>query len=186
MRKLKLQMQVSIDGFVAGPNGEMDWMEWNWGDDINAYVGAITEPISTIIIGRKLAEGFIPYWKDAAEKDEPIKGAMKLNATPKVVFTKTLDNNPWENTTLANDPLEEEIAKLKAEEGGDIIAYGGGTFVSALIKAGLIDEYYLLVNPTIIGKGMPIFGEVTEKKSLTLVGAKAFECGITALHYEKK
>ncbi|MFP9097853.1 dihydrofolate reductase family protein [Flavobacterium sp. RHBU_24] len=185
MRKVKLQMQVSIDSFVAGPNGEMDWVEWNWGDDINAYVGAITEPVSTIIIGRKLAEGFIPYWKDAAEKDEPIKGAEKLNATPKVVFTKTLESNPWENTILAKGPLEDEIAKLKAEEGGDIIAYGGGTFVSSLIKAGLIDEYYLLVNPTIIGKGMPVFEEVTEKKPLKLIESKAFDCGITALHYTK-
>lgn len=185
MRKLKLQMQLSVDGFVAGPNGEMDWMEWNWGDDINDYVGAITEPVSTIIIGRKLAEGFIPYWKDAAEKDEPIKGAEKFNTTPKVVFTKTMDSNPWENTHLATGTLEDEIAKLKSETGGDIIAYGGGTFVSSLIKAGVIDEYYLLVNPTIIGKGMPIFSEISEKNALKLIEAKAFECGITALHYIK-
>lgn len=186
MRKLKLQMQVSIDGFVAGPKGEMDWMKWNWGDDINAYVGDITKNISTIIIGRKLAEGFIPYWDDAAKKEEPIKGAEELSSTPKVVFTHTLKEHHWPNTTLATGSLEEEIAKLKAEDGGDIIAYGGGTFVSSLITAGLIDEYFLLVNPTAIGNGMPIFAQRTEKLSLTLVEAKAFDCSITALHYKKQ
>ncbi|MCC6412607.1 MAG: dihydrofolate reductase family protein, partial [Saprospiraceae bacterium] len=65
MRKLKLQVQTSIDGFIAGPNGEMDWVNQNWGDDINAYVTAITEPVDTILLGRKLAEGFIPYWTGA-------------------------------------------------------------------------------------------------------------------------
>ena len=72
MRKLKLQVQMSIDGFIAGPNGEMDWMNVNWGDDINNYVANITEPIDTIVLGRKLAEGFIPYWAGvAANPDNP-------------------------------------------------------------------------------------------------------------------
>lgn len=186
MRKLKLQVQISIDGFIAGPNGEMDWMEWNWGDDINAYVGAITEAADTIVIGRKLAEGFIPYWDDAAKKDEPVKGAKEINSMPKVVFTKTITEHNWPNTSLATGSLEEEIATLKAEDGADIIAYGGGTFVSSLIKAGLIDEYYLLVNPTAVGIGLPIFAEHTGKLTLQLIEAKAFDCGITALHYQNK
>jgi len=175
---------MSVDGFIADADDKMDWMEWNWGDDINAYVGGITDDVSTIVIGRKLAEGFIPYWQEATEKPEPEKGADKINKMPKVVFTNTLTTHNWPNTTLATGSLEEEIAKLKDGEGGDIIAYGGGTFVSSLIKAGLIDEYYLLVNPTIIGTGMPIFKERADKLELKMIEAKAFDCGITVLHYQ--
>lgn len=182
MRKLKLQVQISIDGFIGGSAGEMEWMEWNWGEDINNYVGNITENMDTIILGRKLAEGFIPYWDNAAKGEEAVPGADKLSSTPKVVFSHTLTAHNWPNTTLATGDLTEEVNKLKAQEGGDIIAYGGAGFVSALIESGLIDDYFLLVNPTAIGKGLPIFSGKTQLK---LIEAKAFDCGIVALHYTK-
>jgi dihydrofolate reductase len=186
MRTLKLQVQISIDGFIAGPNGEMDWMTWNWDDSLKEYVGKLTEPLSTIVLGRKLAEGFIPYWEQAAQGPEPQEGSEKLSSTPKVVFTKTLnDTGDWKDTVLAKGNLEDEIAKLKAEDGGDIIAYGGGTFVASLIKANLIDEYHLFVNPVAVGSGMPIFNTLDTKRPLQLVKASGFDCGITVLHYKK-
>jgi dihydrofolate reductase len=184
MRKLKLQVQISIDGFIAGPNGEMDWMAWNWGEDIGAYVTALTAPVDTIVLGRKLAEGFIPYWDAAANGTEPVPGADKMSSTPKVVFTTTLTEHQWPLTTLAHN-LAEDIAKLKASEGGDIIAYGGANFVSNLIKEGLVDEFFLFVNPAALGTGMPIFAALTEKQPLQLKDATAFSCGITVLHYTK-
>lgn len=188
MRKLKLQVQMSVDGYIAGPNGEMDWMELNWGDDVKQYVDAITEPVDCIVLGRKLAEGFIPHWANvAADPENPdVSSGKKFTDTAKVVFTKTLDQSTWDNTVLAKGDLVDEITQLKAQEGRDIIAYGGATFVSALIKRGLIDEFHLLVNPTAIGQGMPIFEELDNRQALTLIDAVPFECGIVALHYELK
>ena len=176
---------MSVDGFIAGPNGEMDWMIWNWDDKIKAYVNDLTEPVDTIILGRKLAEGFIPYWANvAANPDDPeYTAGKKFTDTPKVVFTKTLNQSEWAGTTIASGDLEKEIKNLKLQDGKDIIAYGGATFVSALIKAGLIDEYHLFINPVALGSGMAIFQDLDQRQNLTLVKSQLFDCGITVLHY---
>ena len=183
MRKLKLQVQISVDGFIAGPNGEMDWLTFNWDEGLMKYVGDITDPVDTIILGRKLAEGFIPTWA-SRPKDEP--GAEKMVSTPKVVFTRTLATSGWDNTTLAAGDLTEEINNLKSQDGGDIIAYGGANFTSNLITAGLIDELHLFVNPVILGKGLPIFQEIDGKQNLELKNSQAFPCGIVVLCYATK
>lgn len=182
MRKLKLQVQISLDGFIAGPNGEMDWMIWDWDDNLKNDVSQITERVDCIILGRNLAEGFIPYWTSHPEEE----GAAKINETPKIVFTNTLDRCEWANTTLAKGDLIEQITKLKNQDGNDIIVYGGAAFVSSLIKSGLVDEYYLLVEPTAIGTGLSIFNSLDSKLSLTLKKSKSFGCGITLLSYETK
>ena len=186
MRKLKLQVQITIDGFITGQNGQMSWMCFPWTDDVTSYVREMTETVDTIILGRKLAEGFIPHWENVAQdpKNPEYEGGLKYTSTPKVVFTKTLEKSIWNNTTIANGELIEEITNLKNENGGDIIVYGGGTFVSALIKNKLIDELYLFVNPSIIGTGMPIFRELTEMQKFSVLNVKHFECGIIALIYK--
>jgi dihydrofolate reductase len=188
MRKLKLQVQMTVDGYVAGPNGEMDWMVWNWDDALKQYVDAITAPVDCIVLGRRLAAGFIPHWAAvAANPDDPENAAgRKFTDTHKVVFTNTLEKSEWPNTVLAQGDLADEIARLKAQDGSDIMVYGGATFVSALIKEGLIDEYHLFVNPAAIGNGMPIFRELDSQLELTLVKATAFDCGIVVLHYVPK
>ena len=188
MRKLKLQVQMTVDGYIAGLNGEMDFMAWNWDDELKQYVKDITEPVDCIILGRKLAEGFIPYWATvAANPDNPeFTAGKKFTDTHKVVFTKTLDKSEWDNTVLAKGVLIDEITKLKNQDGKDIIAYGGATFVSALIKQGLIDEFHLFINPTAIGNGMTIFKELDSKQNLTLVKSISFDCGIVILNYEPK
>lgn len=180
MRKLKLQVQISTDGFIAGPNGEMDWLTMNWGEDVMTYVGGLTEPVDTILLGRKLAEGFIPAWQSRTE--EP--GAQKMNDTSKVVFSKTLEHIDGKNATVNNGDLVDEVTALKNEAGGDIIAYGGGEFVSSLIRNNLIDEYHLFVNPVALGKGMAIFGALDTKLNLKLVEARPFDCGIVLMHYQ--
>ena len=187
MRKLKLQIQMSIDGYIAGPNGEMDWMVWNWDEALKQYVKDITEPVDCIVLGRKLAEGFIPYWASNPE----LEGADKMNNTDKVVFTQTLNNSDpiitgWNNTVLAKGDLVEEINMLKSQTGKDIIAYGGANFVSALIKQGLVDEFHLFINPTILGDGMAIFKALESKQNLALVKSTSFKCGIVILNYESK
>lgn len=180
MRKLKLQVQMTVDGFIGGPNGEMDWVIFNWDDALKNYVKELTEPVDCIVLGRKLAQGFIPYWTSHPEQE----GADIFVNTPKVVFTKTLEQSEWENTVLAKGELADEINNLKQQSGGDIIAYGGAAFVSSLIREGLIDEFHLLVNPVAIGSGLPIFNLLAGKQPLTLVKSTSFACGIVALQYE--
>jgi dihydrofolate reductase len=183
MRKVKLQMQVSVNGFVAGPNGEMDWMIWNWDDALKKYVIDLTGPVDCIIMGRKLAQGFIPYWADVAAKpeDPQFLFGKKMHDTHKVVFTKTLDKSIWENTVLAKGNLADEISDLKKQEGGDIIVYGGANYVSNLIEHGLIDELNLFINPAAVSNGMTIFNS---KTNLKLVKSTAFDCGIVVLKYQ--
>jgi len=183
MRKLKLQVQISVDGFISGLNGEMDWMITNWDKELNKYVEEITESVDCIVLGRKLAQGFIPYWASKPEGEDTF-GVDKINNTTKVVFTKTLDKSEWDNTILAKGDLVDEITILKKQEGKDIICYGGGTFVSELIKHGLIDEFNLLINPTAIGNGMTIFKGLEFNQKFKLLNTKSFECGVVAINYE--
>ncbi|WP_092461030.1 dihydrofolate reductase family protein [Thermoflavifilum thermophilum] len=184
MRKLKLQVQLSVDGFVGGPQGEMDWLEWNWDENIKQYVLDLTRPVDTIVLGRKLAEGFIPAWQSRLSDPHTADDfARKMVETPKVIFTRTLDQSVWENAVLAKGDLITEITRLKHQKGGDIIAYGGATFVSSLLRAGLIDEYFLFVNPVAIGKGLSIFHELDRKLNFRLIEAQPFDCGIVVLHY---
>jgi dihydrofolate reductase len=143
LRKLKLQVQMSVDGYIAGPNGEMDCMVWNWDDKLKNYVFELTEPVDTIILGRKMTDGFISYWSDImmTKPDDPFyEFSKKMIETPKVVFTKTLKKSQLVNTALATGNLTDEIIKLKSEKGMDIIVYGGATFDSSLIKAGLMNK----------------------------------------------
>ena len=188
MRKLKLQVQMTVDGCMAGPNGEMDWLTFDWDEALKQHVNALTEPVDCIVLGRKLAEGFIPHWAAvAADPDNPdFSAGTKFTNTHKVVFTRTLDQLEGTNTVLAKGDLVQEITNLKSQAGGDIIAYGGATFVAALIQHGLIDELHLFVNPTAIGNGRAVFGERGGRQALTLVKSNAFACGIVVLHYEPK
>lgn len=185
MRKLKLQVQITIDGYIAGPNSEMDWMTFPWNDDINAYVTAISEPMDTVLLGRKLAEGFIPHWASvAADPAHPEVEAGKIFVnTPKIVFSRTLDQIEWPNTTLAQGELSEVVNALKQQAGDDMMAYGGAEFVSSLIEANLIDEYHLFINPTAIGSGLRIF---TGRTNLSFLHSQAFDNGIVVLVYGKR
>jgi dihydrofolate reductase len=186
MRKLKLQVQMTIDGYIAGRNGESDWMSFDWSDDIKKYVGNLTKPVDTILLGKNLASGFIPHWAAVASDDQnPEKDAgITFTETPKIVFSKTLKTSEWDNTVVENGDIVEKVNALKLQSGGDIIAYGGGKFVSSLIKEQLIDEFHLFVNPAILGKGMPIFQDVDIMQKMSLVSAQSFECGIVVLVYK--
>lgn len=188
MRKLKLQMQISIDGFVARPNGMLDWMTFTVDDPLIKYVNDFTDAGDTILLGRKMTDGFVNYWTSVVLKgpDNPEYAfARKMVDTPKIVFTKTLDESPWANTVLAKGDLVEEIKTLKAQDGKDIIVYGGAGFVTSLIKANLIDEYHLFVNPAMIGKGLRIFDEIGNTRKLQLENATGFTNGVAVLFYGK-
>ena len=183
MRKLKLQVQMSVDGFVGGPNGELDWMTWDMDDKIGGYINALTDSSDTILLGRKMTGGFVNYWESVKPDSPEYDFAQKMVGYPKVVFTKTLDESPWANTTLAKGDIVDEVNALKAQDGKNIIVYGGAGFVSSLIENGLIDEYNLFINPVAIGKGLTIFGKVPDAFQMKLIEATPYECGITVNRY---
>lgn len=184
MRKLKLQVQMSIDGFVAGPNGELDWMTWEMDDKAKKFVNDLTDSVDTILLGRKMTEDFISYWTSVKPESEQYLFARKMVEKPKYVFSKTLTNCNWENTKILNGDLTEEINKIKSQNTGkDIIVYGGASFVSSLIKNNLIDEYYLIINPAAIGKGLSIFNGIESNLRLKLVKSTSFDNGKVVNQY---
>jgi dihydrofolate reductase len=188
-RKLKLHVHMSIDGFIAGPNNENDWIDFFWDEKLKEFENRLHEPVDTILLGRNMTNEFISYWSNIINnpEDPEYSFAKKMIDTPKIVFTKTLNKSEWINTEISTGDLKEEIVKLKSQEnGGDIIVYGGASFDSSLIKENLIDEYILLVNPVAIGNGKPIFKNLYEIRKLTLIESIAFNSGTVLLHYEVK
>ncbi len=184
MRKLKLQMVMSLDGFVKGDHSGAD-IEW----DKEAWQFCIDnlKNVDAIVLGRNTAEGFIPHWKGVADnpKDSDYKLGKPLTDIPKVVFSKKLKTSKWDNTTIVKGDIVKEIKALKRRKGKDMIVYGGHSFVSSLIKSGLIDEYFLLINPFAYGSGEPIFNLLKNNLALKLEKCKPFSCGIVLLHYKK-
>lgn len=179
-------MQMTINGYVAGPNGENDWMTWNPDDEFLGFIKSHFDSSDTLLLGRKLADGFIEHWENTAVSNPNHPFAKKIVDTPKVVFTKTLDQSKWNNTTLAKGALAEEIDKLKKQNGKDITVMGGAGFVSALIKENLIDEYNLIINPTAMGGGMTIFNSLDEIRKFTPTASKLYSGGKTVLSFKPK
>lgn len=184
MRKLKLQMQQTVDGYVAGINGELDWMQFEMDEELLQLITSLTDTSDTILLGRKMTEAFINYWENVVnnQPDSPeFSFAEKMVNIPKIVFSKTLKSIEGKNTTLENGDLVTAINQLKNKPGKDILVYGGANFVSSLLKNNLIDELNLFVKPIAIGKGMEIF---VDRTNLKLVNAKAFQCGEVVLQYK--
>lgn len=183
MRKLKLQMQMTINGYVAATNGKSDWMTWNPDEEFIQFLVSLLATSDNLLLGRKTAEMIIPFWNNMAVENPAHPFAAKIVDIPKIVFTNTLDKSIWNNTVVANGNLAEEIAKLKTQNGKDILVFGGAEFVSSLIKEGLIDEYHLIVNPTTIGSGLTIFNSIDGVKKFEPINAKLFSGGKTVLSY---
>ncbi len=200
MRKLILEVQVSIDGYIAETDGKTDWMLWNWGPEwkwcsgLRKYHTDLTKSADCIFLSRKIEEElFIAHWRKVTEHpDDPQYAfARHITDTHKVVFTKTLgksDTIPggWNNASIAKGGLTNEINQLKSQNGKEIIVYGGATLVASLIKARLIDEFHILVNPVAIGNGLPIFNTLGSKQNMTLIQSESFTCGMVLLHYKSK
>lgn len=163
MRKLKLQVQMTLDGFVAGPNGEIDWI-WIGKPDEAILQKAIelADTCDTILLGRKMTGGFIDHWENvvdnqSASGEQPL--AQRMVNMRKIAFSRTQTAIKGRNLTVENGDMVSAVQALKKQPGKDIMVYGGATFVSSLISQNLIDEYYIFRRPVAIGKGLSIFKE---------------------------
>lgn len=187
MRKLKIQVQMSIDGFISGINGELDWLTNKWDSELKKYVYNLTRPVDCIIMGKNLAYNFIETWEKRLSNQKTGNSfARKMVETQKIVFSRTLKQIKGKNARLASGELDEEVNLLKKTKGRDIIAYGGVEFLSSLIRGGHVDEFNLFINPVILGEGRSIFTSMGNRLKLELVYSTHFDCGITALCYIPK
>jgi len=180
MRKLKLQMQITVDGFVAGPQGQLDWMTWNMDEKLIAFINHLTDTSDTILLGRKMTAGFVQYWEGVKPDSPEYEFARKMVDMPKVVFSKTVKSMEGKNVRVENGPIADAVNQLKSADGKDIVVYGGATFVTSLIENKLIDELNLFVNPIAIAEGMRIF---TGRTAMTLVGSVGYGSGIVVNTY---
>ncbi|RWA61007.1 dihydrofolate reductase family protein [Mesorhizobium sp.] len=191
MKKLILQMQMSVDGFV-GADEDHRWQLWEWGDDsdwddeLKQDFNAVFETVDTILLSRKMAEeGYLTHWGNAARKfpkDRFYAFAQRIVEAQKVVLSDRLRTSRWERTRVASGDLPREVNALMVGEGGNIAVFGGAGFASALIAARLVDEFQFFINPAVLGNGRRIFDQGGFAR-LKLIGSKAYACGMVVNRY---
>ncbi len=189
MKKLISFMHTSLDGFVAGPSGEMDWI--NVDEEIFDYAGDRTNGSDMALYGRVTYEMMEGYWPTAAEQPNASKHDIEhstwYNSVSKIILSKSLEGQNLKNTTIIGDNLLPKITALKHQGGNkEILVFGSPTAVHSLTALDLIDEYWIFVNPILLGSGIPLFRNVKERTKLKLLKSKAFKSGVVCLHYERQ
>ena len=182
MRKLSLQQLVSLDGYIL-EEGTDFWRWWEAqpnDDELDEFFVATLRRAATHIMGRVTYEAMAAHWPNSSAPVAPV-----MNDIPKVVFSKTLQSADWPETRIARGDTAEEIARLKAEPGGEIVAHGGARFVQSLTRLGVVDEYRLYVYPVAVGSGSSVFAAVEGLQPLRLASNTAFPSGAVELVYER-
>jgi dihydrofolate reductase len=188
MRKIIAALQVSLDGFIEGPNEELDWVD-SWEDPFD-----IIGNVDAFILGARMYPGYEQYWQAVLDNPRgplPFTGrpategevayAAFAGRTPHIVVSSTLQTLSWNNTRIVRDL--DEVRRLKDAPGKDMHAVGGATLVSSLMNAGLVDEIRLVVQPIVLGGGKALFKDVKARHSLTLLGARPVKAGAVSLTY---
>ena len=185
MRKIISFMHISLDGFVAGPNGELDWAKAD--EEIFNYVHKRISESDTALYGRVTYQMMEGYWTTAADKPTATKHDIEHSKwyakVHKVVLSKTLNDSVLTNTTIISNNLADRINEIKLQAGNDILLFGSPTATHSLIEQNLIDGYWLFVNPIILGRGIPLFKNIKDKIKLKLLTTRQFTCGVTELNY---
>ena len=181
-------MHTSLDGFVAGHNGEMDRINFN--DAMFDFVGTMTDEADTALYGRVTYEMMQSYWPTAGEQPNASKHDIEHSAwykkVSKVVLSKTMSADGLDNTIVISCGLAAKINEIKNQDGENILIFGSPKASHSLLKEGLVDEFWIFVNPVLLGNGIPLFKGVTETTKLELIETKIFACEVIALHYETK
>ncbi len=179
-------MHVSLDGFVGGPKGELDWVHVD--KDIFNYTGALTTEADIALYGRVTYDMMEAYWPTAANKPDAsphdIQHSDWYNKTEKVVISKSLKGKTLSNTRIISDNIAEEVSHLKEGTGKNILIFGSPSAAQTLMLENLIDDYWLFVNPVLLGQGIPLFKNIKEKIKLKLAFEHAFSSGVVCLHYQ--
>lgn len=185
MRKIVISLHTSLDGFVAGPNGEMDWIKID--DEIFDLVGKFTNEADTGLYGRVTYEMMEAYWPTAADQPGATKHDIEhsawYNSVQKVVISKSMKGQNIDKTTIISDNVAEEIQKLKNAGDKNIMIFGSPSAVHTLMEHNLVDEYWLFVNPILLGEGIPVFLNIRNRIALDLINVVSFTCGVTGLNY---
>ena len=185
MRKIISFMHISLDGFVAGPKGEMDWIKVN--EEIFDHVGKRISESDTALYGRVTFQMMENYWPSAGDKPTASKHDIDhskwYSKAHKIVLSKTIKEPGLTNTKIISDNLSDSIHAIKQQAGNEILLFGSPTATHSLIQLNLIDGYWLFVNPIILGRGIPLFVNIKEKTKLTLLTTQSFACGVTELNY---
>ena len=183
MRKIVMLNRVSLDGFFAGPNGEIDWFVPD--PEVDRATHEMMRP-DTLLLGRVTYQMFVSIWPNVAKDPNAPAGAKKLagelSQMTKVVFSKSLGEVTWENTRLVAVDVVREIKQLKEGTGADITIFGSGSIVQQLVAEGLMDEYLVILTPAILGTGKQLFKDV-KKTELKLLAERRFTSGNVLLHY---
>lgn len=187
MRKLIVSMNVTLDGFMAGPDCELDWHFNYWNEEMARCAGEQLREADTILLGRVTYNAMAKYWPskliDLVCPKEDIAFADMMNNCEKVVFSKALRDTTWNNSRLAKQSIQKEVIALKQQPGKNMIIYGSGSIVSALTRLSLIDEYILWLHPVVLGKGKLLFGDAVIASGLRLIRSKTFGTGVIILNY---
>jgi dihydrofolate reductase len=179
MRTVLLGMNVTLDGYVAGPNGELDWAFRTMSPDMGEWVTDLLRGVDTLLLGHTT------YLQQAATwPSQTGEMADLLNSHSKIVFSTRLTTLEWSNSRLATVDAAEEIARLKQQPGKNISVSGGATLAQSLSRLGLIEEYNLVMHPVALGSGKPLFKDLSQPLNLKLVSAKTFASGAIGLTYQ--
>ena len=183
MRKVIASPYMSLDGLIALPDGASGWpttgSEWY----LREVLPLLFEQSDTIVLGRKTYETLVQYWPSASLEED--RFARPMNTLPKIVFSQSLTEvrwGKWQNATLVKDNPAQAIAKLKQQEGKNLLIFGSGKLISTLAQANLIDDYWLQVHPVVLGRGVSLFSDL-DRLDLSLLEATPSEEGVLILHY---
>ncbi|WP_276353251.1 dihydrofolate reductase family protein [Cohnella caldifontis] len=188
MRKLVLFLHASLDGFVEGPNGEMDigWVSYD--ADLEKHAKEILSTADAVIWGRGTYQMMHGYWpsvpSDPSASQHELEHAAWIEQTSKIVFSTTLEKVEWNNSRLVKENVKEEILNLKEQPGKDMVILGSPRLAHRLMQLDLIDEYKITVSPVLIGSGLPLFQGLREKINLKLIENKTFDSGAIGLYYQ--
>ena len=185
MRKIILSQHASLDGFVAGPNGEMDWIKVD--ESMFDFVGTFTNEADTALYGRVTYEMMDGYWPSAGAEPNASKHDVEhstwYNKVDKIVISRSMRGTNKPQTKFIGENVADEIKKIKEQKGANILIFGSPSASHLLMENNLIDEYWIFVNPILLGKGIPLFAKIKDRTTLEFVTSKTFDNGVIGLNY---